>query len=280
MSTQPTPDQERPASLAQALSVEPLDGVLIGRVHEGWDVYGIPHGGYLAALGANAVLTATGRPDLFTMTTHYLRKAAVGPMAFEVTEVAGSRRFTTVTAIGRQDGQVVLSVMASVGDRTAVTGPSWTDPAAPTHRIPDDQLTPPAGDPDMEFQAPGVSQRLALRMDATTTGFVQGRIGADAHMRAVCQAPPGEQADQLLSIIACDVTPPVVWNALGAGGWVPTVELTTHVRARPVDGPLTVDVRTNHVSDGFLEEDALVVDAAGTLVLQSRQLARWSNPNG
>jgi hypothetical protein len=42
-------------------------------------------------------------------------------------------------------------------------------------------------------------------------------------------------------------------------------------------GPLTVEVVTHHVADGFLEEDALVRDATGHLVVQSRQLARWTN---
>jgi len=39
---------------------------------------------------------------------------------------------------------------------------------------------------------------------------------------------------------------------------------------------MTVEVDTHHVQDGFLEEDALVRDATGRLVVQSRQLARWT----
>lgn len=76
--------------------------------------------------------------------------------------------------------------------------------------------------------------------------------------------------------MACDITPPAVWNVLGRKGWVPTVELTAHVRARPASGPLSIEVGTHHVQDGFLEEDALVRDARGRLVVQSRQLARWT----
>lgn len=266
------------SSLGDAVAVQPQDGALVGTVHDGWDIYGIPHGGYLAAIGANAVLQATSRPDLFTITTHYLRKAALGPIAFEVREVAASRRFTTVTAVGRQEGAVVLSIMASVGDRTAIDGPTWTDASAP--RLDDSQLTARAGDPAMGYDAPGVAQRLGLRMEAETTGFIRGRIGEHARMGAVLEAPAGEDPDQLLALIACDLTPPAVWNALGSKGWVPTIELTAHVRARPRPGPLTVDVQTSHVSDGFLNEDAVVFDAGGALIVQSRQLARWTSPNG
>jgi hypothetical protein len=264
--------------LAAAVALEERDGGLVGAVHDGWDVFGIPHGGYLAALMGNAVLHASGQPDLFTITTHYLRKAAVGPITVEVTEVGGSRRFTTLRAVARQDGQVVLAAMASVGDRSAIDGPDWTDAPAPT--LDEEVLSPPAGDPSLPFTAPAVAERVGLRLDVTTTGFAVGRTGDHARVRGVLTPTGTEPADQLLALVACDATPPAVWTALGAGGWVPTVELTAHVRARPIDGPLTVDVLTSHVADGFLEEDARVFDAAGRLVVQSRQLARWSNPTG
>lgn len=244
---------------------------LTGTVQDGFDVFGIPHGGYLAALGANAILRATSQPDLFTITTHYLRKAEVGAIRFEVTPVAGSRRFSTVTATGTQDGKVVLSIMASVGDRCDIEGPSWTSVTTSPPR--DDELTPPPGTEGLPFEPPNIATQMGLRMHTATVGFATGQAQETARMRGVMEA---DQADQLTAIIACDLTPPAVWNKLGAKGWVPTVELTAHVRGRPAAGPLTIDVITNHVADGFLDEDALVHDAEGRLIVQSRQLARWT----
>jgi hypothetical protein len=174
-----------------------------------------------------------------------------------------------------QDGQVVLAVMAIVGDRTGIEGPAWTDSPAPA--LDEATLTPPAGDPAMGFPTPAVAHRMRMRLDSPSTRFATGEPGAtpgaEGRMRATCEADP---TDQLAAIVACDLTPPAIWNALGLTGWVPTVELTAHVRARPVAGPLTIDAITHHVADGFLEEDALVFDAAGRLVVQSRQLARSS----
>ena len=54
----------------------------------------------------------------------------------------------------------------------------------------------------------------------------------------------------------------------------PTLELTTHVRAKPAPGWLKVQHRTRNFAGGMFEEDCEVWDSSGRLVAQSRQLAR------
>ncbi len=259
----------------EALALHPDGDGLSGRVAPGWDVFGIPHGGYLLALTGKAVLTSTGAPDLFTVTTHYLRKARHEPITFRVHRVGGSRRLTTVTAIATQGEDVVLSAMASVGDRTTIAGPTWHrdapwDPGSA-------RLTPRAGTPEMAagggLRTPEIAARAGERLDVATLGFAGGTPDGTGELRAVAEGLP---ADQVGALLACDVTPPAAWNALRMSGWVPTVELTAHVRARSGTGPLSVTAGTRHVTDGFLEEDALVHDSQGRLMVQSRQLARWS----
>ncbi|MGW2641052.1 thioesterase family protein, partial [Streptomyces sp. NPDC001348] len=80
-------------------------------------------------------------------------------------------------------------------------------------------------------------------------------------------------ADPLSLLLAVDALPPTAFE-LGIVGWVPTVELTVHVRHRPAPGPLRVAITTRNLAGGFLEEDAEVWDSADRLVAQSRQLAR------
>jgi hypothetical protein len=263
--------------LRTAVAVDRDGDDVVGRVHEGWDVFGVPHGGYLLALAGQAVLTASGAPDLFTVTAHFLRKARHAPIRFHVARVGGSRRFTTVTATATQGDDVVLAVMASVGDRDGLEGPSWRrdEPWSPDPS----RLTPRAGSPEMESAAPGrfvtpeVAARAGERLDVATLGFAGGSPDGTGEIRAVVEDAP---ADQLGALLSCDVAPPAAWNALGPAGWVPTVELTAHVRARTGVGPLSVRATSRHVTDGFLEEDALVHDAEGRLMVQSRQLARWT----
>ena len=61
-----------PVSLPEALAVEVKDDHATGVIHAGFDVFGIPHGGYLGALLANAALQWSGATDLFSISFHFL----------------------------------------------------------------------------------------------------------------------------------------------------------------------------------------------------------------
>lgn len=73
-------------------------------------------------------------------------------------------------------------------------------------------------------------------------------------------------------LLGLDAFPPTIFNARLPMGWAPTVELTCHIRARPVPGWLRARFTTRFVSGGFLEEDGELWDSQGRLVAQSRQL--------
>ena len=74
-------------------------------------------------------------------------------------------------------------------------------------------------------------------------------------------------------MLFADTFPPAVFGLLGVVGWVPTVELTVHVRRRPAPGWLLGQFRTQDLNDGRLIEDGALWDSTGNLVVQSRQLA-------
>jgi hypothetical protein len=62
---------------------------------------------------------------------------------------------------------------------------------------------------------------------------------------------------------------------LGMFGWVPTIELTTYVRAQPAPGWLACRMAARLLADGWLDEDAELWDSEGHLVAQARQLAGY-----
>lgn len=257
--------------IEQALAARHVgDGRVETEVHPGWDIFGIPHGGYLAGLAGAALLAATEQPDIFSITIHYLRKATEGPMLFDVQTVGQSRRFTSVRATARQGDRTVLSVIASLGDRDAFSGPRWSRTPAWNPRQANLSPAAQAGSPP---GLPAVTERMKMRADLDTIAFITGETRDHAELRATVEPT---RIDQLTALIACDVTAPAAWNVLGREGWVPTVELTAHVRGRPCAGPLGIEVRTTQIDGGFLDEEALVHDAEGRLIVQSRQLACWT----
>jgi acyl-CoA thioesterase len=80
--------------------------------------------------------------------------------------------------------------------------------------------------------------------------------------------------DTLGLLVISDCFAPAVFNtAPGVSSWVPTIELTVQVRARPAPGYLAARFTTQAITDGYLEEDGQVWDADGRLVALSRQLA-------
>ena len=60
-----------------------------------------------------------------------------------------------------------------------------------------------------------------------------------------------------------DSLPPTAYN-LGVRTWVPTLELTAYVRARPAPGWLRISMVTRNLLDGQLEEDIEVLGRPAT----------------
>ena len=72
--------------------------------------------------------------------------------------------------------------------------------------------------------------------------------------------------------MAGDVSPPVTLN-LGRFGWAPTVSMTGLLRRAPAPGWLRVRSSTSSVDGTWFDEDAVVLDCTGAVVVQTRQLA-------
>jgi hypothetical protein len=96
--------------------------------------------------------------------------------------------------------------------------------------------------------------------------------GEIARLEGWMRFADGRIADVAALPLLADAFPPAVLD-VSAAAWVPTVELTVHVRGRPAPGWIAASFRTRFLSDGYFEEDGELWDSTGRLVALSRQLA-------
>ena len=246
-------------------------------VHEGWDILGNTNGGYLMAMAARAMSEVAERPPL-TLTAHYLSPGSVGAHRIEVGTVRAGRRLATMTGslVNATTGREVIRLLGTFGGRGE----------SPDYRAGNPPEIPPydecnvdrdGDDPDAQ-PVPELQRRLAVRLAPGSTGFRSGDPRGVAEVSGWFDFADGQPIDEFGLLLASDSFPPAVFNSGLPVSWVPTVELTVHIRGLPVAGPLAVIFRTRFVSGGVLEEDGEVWDSAGNLVAQSRQLALTPRP--
>lgn len=244
-------------------------GEYAAEVTDRWSIGGRPNGGYLMGIVLTALVLESPHPDPLTITGHFLSPADPGPAAMRVTIIKEGRSVSTATAIMSQGGRDRLVVLASFGDLDQQRGPTRSMSERP---LLSDDLVSSAGHPAphpiisrFEFMLPVAQSRVAAGIfdpDQSRAGF-SGRLRfADGMIPTIPSIP-----------LMMDAFPPAVFN-LGLIGWTPTIELTVHLRSRPQHEWHALSVRTRQLVDGLLEEDAELWTENGTLVAQSRQLAR------
>jgi acyl-coenzyme A thioesterase PaaI-like protein len=255
---------------ATATAVESAgEHAYLGSIAPGWDIAGNANGGYLLAIGVRALVAATGRPDPVTATAHYLSPGRPGPVGITTAVVKEGRRFATASAVLESDGRPLLAVLGTFGDLTEDAAALLVDGSPPdlppveecVHLAPGGAWPPP-------FNA-----RVDMRLHPDDASFARGEPNGIARVRGWFRLPDGEPVDTVGLQLALDAFPPTIFNSDLPVGWTPTVELTTHVRARPAPGWLRCRFTTRFVTGGFLEEDGEIWDAEDRLVAQSRQLA-------
>ncbi|MFF5405894.1 thioesterase family protein [Streptomyces misionensis] len=253
------------------------EGVYDLELSAGWTILGAVNGGYLLAVLGRALGDALPHPDPFTISAHYLTASRPGKAVVRTQTVRTGRTLSTGQASLFQydeEGNEVerIRVLASYGDLARLPDDVRTT-ATPPPIPPLEQCFGPEDGPDPLQGGSAIAGRLMLRLDPATLGWALGRPSGRGEMRAWFGLADGRDADPLSLLLAVDALPPTAFE-MGLAGWVPTVELTVHVRHRPAPGPLRVSITTRNLAGGFLEEDAEVWDSADRLVAQSRQLAR------
>jgi acyl-coenzyme A thioesterase PaaI-like protein len=260
-------------AFADATAVRRLDGEgdpvrFEAAVRPGWDIGGNANGGYLLAIAGRAMSAAVGRPPL-SLTAHYLRPAPAGPCVVDVSVTRLGGRLATATGRLIIDGEAAMQLVGTFGEQRS-GGPTW-EREPPAALPPYDECQPRVSNPS--GIRPELMERLAVRVRPGDDGFAVGRPTGDPEIRGWFALAAEEPIDVFALLLATDSFPPPIFNLELPTGWVPTVELTVHIRGVPVPGPLRCAFRSRFVGGGLVDEEGEIWDTAGTLVAQSRQLA-------
>jgi acyl-CoA thioesterase len=240
------------------------------RISDRWDVGVNPNGGYVLATIVRAMGEAVTLPDPLTVTAHYLRPPDHGDATIDCDVVRSGRRFATVSAALHQDRRERVRALATFGDLAAAEGPTRIDAAPPELPPPDQCHDVFAGRP-ADAAAPTLMHRFDLRVP-TPLRWPRGERGGEPVLDGWIRFRDGRPPDLRSLTLLADAFPPPILDVVPAS-WVPTLELTVHLRARPRPGWLRAVFRTRVMRDGLLEEDGELWDDAGQLVAMSRQLA-------
>lgn len=237
-------------------------------ISSAWNIGENPNGGYLLSPLLRALAAETPHPDPVSVTTHFLRPG-IGDVPAEITAevVRVGRTFSTLRGSLRQDGKVRIETLATFGDLTDTEAAHNFAPTAP-------ELTPPLECPlrssaDQEIGLP-ILDRVEVRLPADYQGE---RTSPRAELAGWIRFRDERPSDSRSVMLFSDAFPPAVFTRLGRTGWVPTIELTVHVRRRPEPGWLQGSFSCDDLAGHQLIENGLLWDRTGQLVAQSRQLA-------
>lgn len=236
---------------------------------------GVLHGGWLLETVVSAALEQTSHPHPLAVSAQFVARAEIAPAEIEVERVREGRSVGSLRARLVQEGRAKVDVLLSAGTLPGTEIAPYRVDAQPPQLPPPDQCVrneTPEGVPRN-----GIIEQLDVRLDPSTAGFARGEPGGGTEVRAWVRTTSGREPDPLLLLTVADALPPVTFE-LGLPGWVPTVELTVHLRTVPAPGWLRCVQRATVMHGGWLDEECQVWDSAGRLVAQARQLAAYREP--
>nr|WP_090339004.1 thioesterase family protein [Mycolicibacterium malmesburyense]CRL67078.1 diacylglycerol kinase catalytic subunit [Mycolicibacterium malmesburyense] len=274
---------------AMALT-EAGDGVYHGELNEHWTIGPKVHGGAMLALCANAARTEHSRgPEAsaarsagdagdqagaavqpIAVSGNFLWAPDPGPMQLLTTVRKRGRRVSLIDVELRQGDRTAVRAAVTLGDPEHHVAPLLSvNPVIPLMQPEPPPGLEPIGEGHPMADIVHLAHGCDIRPSLTT---MEPRSDGGPPVIEYWVRPKGVAPDVLFALLCGDVSAPVTFG-VNRFGWAPTVQLTAYLRTLPADGWLRVLCTTVQIGQDWFDEDHIVVDSQGHIVVQTRQLA-------
>lgn len=242
------------------------DGSLI--IAPNWNIGESANGGYAMAPVLRSIRDLGAHSDPISVTTHFLRPTTGGDVARVRSETIRNGR---TTSVGRgtldQSDKDRLTVTAVFGD-LSTPSPVGSEIAVPAPDIPGPDDCVDRSQLEQGVALP-ILERVDVRIhpDRAVAGESSDAV-VEGWIRFIDGTPPSALSVPLFA----DAFPPSLFSKLGRVGWVPTIELTVHLRRRPAPGWIQARFECDDLAGGRMIETGSLWDETGALVARSRQI--------
>jgi acyl-CoA thioesterase len=224
------------------------------------------HGGYTAAIVANAITAAVDDPSraLRSFATQFAAVPGPGPVDIEVTVERTGKSMTTTSARLLQEGRVLQ--VAHAASSTTRPGLAYDDYVRPRDADP--------GDTPRFASSSGVGhfQNADVRLDPD-----RGLFGGATEARVAAWLRPrqGELIDAAWLVTMCDLLPPAVFSRTTSAVKAATIEYVVHLATgEPSVLPgeyVYLSCHSPLSDEGFAVEDATMWAPDGRVLAVARQ---------
>lgn len=240
-----------------------------GQIADNWSVNGVPDGGYLMAILANAMMQHSEKKSTPIITANFLNRCEPGDASVTLEKMTISRQFDRFQGSLSQKGKEKIRAFGTFAAENKECPVESCESSEPEIAELEKCVAVP------EIPSYTIFGQLDLRLDPSCTGWMSGKTSDTSEIKGWIKFKNDRAFDMLSILLAADSFPPAVISSQGMVAWVPTIELSVNVRKLPTTDWLKCSFRTRYITCGLLEEDGEVWDQKGELIAISRQIAQY-----
>jgi len=240
-----------------------------GDITENWSINGVPNGGYLMAVTANAMLQCSEMKATPIITANFLNRCEPGAATVLVERMSRSRQFDRFQASLYQGEKEKIRAFGTFASEKNECILESYEVDAPEITEWENCVSVP--------EMPGFTLygQMDIRLDPVCTGWVEGNLSAQSEIKGWIKFKDHRAFDTLALLLIADSFPPAVFASQGMVAWVPTLEFSVNIRNIPTTAWLKCIFRTRFITCGLIEEDGEIWDQNGELIAISRQIAQY-----